>query len=60
MYGQLGLGQSNTSSKRNKPTKIPFREKIREIDSGEDHCGFITEKGEAYLMGYGLVYIIYI
>jgi len=54
-YGQLGLGQSNNNSKRALPSKISFSEKITNIFAGEDHCGFVTLSGEAFLMGYGLV-----
>jgi alpha-tubulin suppressor-like RCC1 family protein len=46
----LGHGDRNSL---NTPKKVNFESKVKKVDCGGGHTGFLTNSGDLYLMGRG-------
>ncbi len=54
-YGQVGSGTQKQELKVTDPLEINLPYKVKDIFAGEEHSALITEEGEVYTWGYGLV-----
>lgn len=54
-YGQVASGTQKQDLKVIEPLEINLPYKVQDIFAGEEHAALITEDGEAYTWGYGLV-----
>ncbi len=54
-YGQVASGTQKQELKVIDPLEINLPYKVKDIFAGEEHAALITEEGEVYTWGYGLV-----